>query len=202
MAPDGLDAVLTRARELGFLGPGPIDGQRAHAEAFLGALEGAPSFAFDLGSGGGVPGLVLALALPETRWVLVDAMTKRTAFLTEAVAELGLGDRVEVCTARAEQLVPGYRGVADLVVARGFGPPAVLAECAAPLLVVGGQLVVSEPPGGEADRWDPEGVAMLGLALEAVVPGPPAFVRLRQIAPCPVRYPRRSGVPRKRPLWR
>jgi 16S rRNA (guanine527-N7)-methyltransferase len=201
MATDGLDAVLTRARELGFLGPGPIDGQRAHAEAFLGALEGAPSCAFDLGSGGGVPGLVLALALPDTRWVLVDAMTKRTTFLAEAVAELGLADRVEVLTARAEELVPAHRAVADLVVARGFGPPAVLAECAAPLLAVGGQLVVSEPPGGAPSRWDAAALAVLGLAVEAVLPGPPAFVRLRQTERCPARYPRRSGVPRKRPLW-
>jgi 16S rRNA (guanine527-N7)-methyltransferase len=201
MATDGLDAVLTRARELGFLGPGPIDGQRAHAEAFLGALEGAPSCAFDLGSGGGVPGLVLALALPTTQWLLVDAMTKRTAFLADAVAELGLADRARVLTARAEELVPEHRGVADLVVARGFGPPAVLAECAAPLLAVGGQLVVSEPPGGQPGRWDAEGLAMLGLELEATLPGPPALVRLRLTRACPPRYPRRSGVPRKRPLW-
>jgi 16S rRNA (guanine527-N7)-methyltransferase len=198
---DGLDAVLTRARELGFLGPGPLPPQRAHSEAFLAQIEGAPALGVDLGSGGGLPGLVLALALPATRWWLVDAMTRRTTFLVEAVAELGLEDQVEVRTARAEDLGRAHRAAADLVVARGFGPPAVLAECAAPLLTVGGRLVVSEPPGGARARWDDRGLAVLGLEVEREVAGPPAFVCLRQVEPCPERFPRRSGVPRKRPLW-
>ena len=199
-----LRAVLDRSRELGFLGPGPIEEQLAHAEAFVGALEPAGvRRAVDLGSGGGIPGLVLAVALPDIQWLLLDGMVRRTTFLLEAVAALGLGDQVEVRTVRAEEAgrLPDLRGQHDLVVARGFGPPAVTAECAAPLLAVGGQLVVSEPPASSGDRWPHEGVASVGLAFEALIPGPPTFVRLRQQAVTDPRYPRRVGVPAKRPLW-
>jgi 16S rRNA (guanine527-N7)-methyltransferase len=196
-----LDAVLETARALGFLGPGPIEAQRAHADAFVAAVRSAPTSAVDLGSGGGLPGLVLVAALPASRWLLVDAMAKRTAFLRTSVAVLGLLDRVEVITGRAEDVGRTHRGTADLVVARGFGPPAVTAECAAPFLRVGGQLLVSEPPGGAPDRWDVEGLEALGLVIDEVLAGPPAFVSLRQAVACDERYPRRSGVPRKRPLW-
>jgi 16S rRNA (guanine527-N7)-methyltransferase len=201
MATDPLDAVLAQARHLGFLGPGPVEVQRAHAEAFAGVLDGPPALAVDLGSGGGVPGLVLAARFPESRWVLVDAMAKRTAFLAAAVDTLGFGDRVEVCTVRAEELGRRRRAEADLVVARSFAAPPVTAECGAPLLQVGGALVVSEPPGGAADRWNAPALARLGLVVEAVLPGPPAFVRLRQASVCPEKFPRRTGLPRKRPLW-
>jgi len=202
MATDPLDEVLAQARDLGFFGPGPVEGQRAHAEAFAAVLDAPPRLAVDLGSGGGVPGLVLATRYPDSRWLLVDAMAKRTAFLRAAVETLGLGDRVEVCTVRAEELGRRRRGTADLVVARSFGPPPVTAECAAPFLQVGGTLVVSEPPGGAIDRWDPTALGQLGLAIEEVTTGPPAMIRLRQATPCPAIYPRRTGLPRKRPLWR
>jgi 16S rRNA (guanine527-N7)-methyltransferase len=144
---------------------------------------------------------VLATALPGSHWLLVDAMAKRTRFLEDAVRTLGLADRIEVCTARAEDLGRSRRATATLVVARGFGPPAVTAECAAPLLEVDGLLIVSEPPGGDEGRWQHDRLAELGLAVVGHVAGPPAFVRLRQSALCPERFPRRSGMPRKRPLW-
>lgn len=203
MAESGLDEVLARSRELGFLGPGPVEDQRVHAEAFLGAIDlDGVELAVDLGSGGGIPGLVLAAALPDVRWLLLDGMVRRTSFLEEGVAALGWEDRVEVRNVRAEEAGRSeLRGSVDLVVARSFGPPAVTAEGASPLLRVGGQLVVSEPPGSEGYRWSPAGLDELGLQLEAAIPGPPGFVRLRQSAPTPDRYPRRVGVPVKRPLW-
>jgi 16S rRNA (guanine527-N7)-methyltransferase len=197
-------AVLARSRDLGFLGPGPLDEQVAHAEAFLGAIDlDGVTEAVDLGSGGGVPGLVLAVALPPVRWLLVDGMVRRASFLEEAVELLGLADRVEVRTARAEEAgrEPALRHRFGLVVARGFGPPPVTAECAAPLLATGGQLVVSEPPGSDGARWAPNGLAVLGQRLEAVIAGPPGFVRVRQVEPVDDRYPRRVGIPVKRPLW-
>ena len=88
-----------------------------------------------------------------------------------------------------------------IVVARSFGAPAVLAECVAPLLAVGGLLVVSEPPGGDGSRWPAGGLAEVGLAALDAVPGPPALFRAAQTVPCPDRYPRRVGIPAKRPLW-
>jgi 16S rRNA (guanine527-N7)-methyltransferase len=201
---DPLDEQLERARELGFLGPGPVTGQRRHAEAFVTAIgDCSLDRCVDLGSGGGVPGLVLALVLPSSHWVLLDAMHRRTAFLAEAVDDLGLGERVEVRTMRAEDAGrdPELRGRNSLVVARGFGPPPVTAECAAPLLRVGGLLVVSEPPEPTGDRWPDAPLRLLGFGPATYVAGPPAFVRLPLESATGDRYPRRSGVPRKRPLW-
>jgi 16S rRNA (guanine527-N7)-methyltransferase len=200
---DLLDAVLEDARSYGFLGPGEAAAHRRHAEGFLALLEGEDlAAAVDLGSGGGVPGLVLALALPGTRWCLLDAMAKRTAFLRGAVDRLGVADRVEVRTTRAEEAGRDaeLRQAADAVVARGFASPAVTAECAAPLLRPGGVLVVSEPPGG-ADRWPAGPLGELGLSVDRRSSGPPALVGLRRVGPLPDRYPRRVGVPAKRPLW-
>jgi 16S rRNA (guanine527-N7)-methyltransferase len=196
-----LVAVLEDARGLGLLGPGPVDDQLSHALAFERFLPDELELAVDLGTGGGVPGLVLAVVRPSTRWLLVDAGARRTAFLDEAVARLGLGERVSTMTRRAEELPAELRGRAGAVTARGFGPPPVVAECAAPLLAPGGLLVVSEPPGGDARRWPASGIAELGLSLDRLVAGPPAFAVLRQTSPCPTRYPRRVGVPGKRPLW-
>ncbi|MGZ4710399.1 MAG: RsmG family class I SAM-dependent methyltransferase, partial [Acidimicrobiales bacterium] len=148
-ADEALVGVLERSRDLGFLGPGPVEPHIEHARRFSAALTGPrPARALDLGSGGGLPGLVLILAWPSTVWCLLDANQRRTDFLTDAVDELGVADRVTVVRGRAEEVAhdPAHRGRFDLVVARSFGKPAVTAECAAGFLVVGGMLVVSEPP--------------------------------------------------------
>lgn len=174
-----------------------------HSLAFAGLVPDPPEYAVDLGSGAGLPGLVLAVLWPGSRWALLDANRRRTTFLGQAVAALDVGDRVEVLMARAESVgrEPGRRRTADLVVARGFGPPAVVAECAAPLLRVGGALVVAEPPGGAPNRWPASGLQLLGLVEDGHATVPVALQRLRQIAPCPDRYPRRVGIPLKRPLF-
>jgi 16S rRNA (guanine527-N7)-methyltransferase len=160
--------------------------------------------AADLGSGGGVPGLALALAWRESRWLLIESGRRRAGFLREAVVTLGLAPRVVVMEQRAEEVGrdPQCRGRCGLVVARGFGPPAVTAECAAPLLETGGRAVVSEPPGGDAARWPPGGLAVLAMAPGPVVDACGAtFQVLVQTRPCPDRFPRRTGVPAKRPLF-
>ena len=207
---DALVSVLEEARRLGFLGPGPVEGHLDHAAGYAAALaaeagaEWQPARAADLGSGAGLPGLPLAVRFPETAWTLVEASVRRAAFLRAAVGDLELGRRVTVVEERAEVVgrTPGCRGRFDLVVARSFGPPAVLAECAAPLLRVGGWAVVSEPPGGEPGRWPAEGLAPLGLAPGAAVQaGGAAYQVLRQERLCPERWPRRVGIPAKRPLF-
>jgi hypothetical protein len=143
----------------------------------------------------------LAEAWPESEWVLLEANGRRARFLIGAVAELGLADRVDVWVGRAEALgrEPARRGSCDLVVARGFGRSAVTAECGAPFLEVGGRLVVSEPPGGEAERWPAGPLAALGLRPVGVSAGPAAVMVLEQDTACPERFPRRS--PTKRPLF-
>jgi 16S rRNA (guanine527-N7)-methyltransferase len=203
--------VLERSRGLGFLGPGSVRVHVDHATGFAAGIEPSPVQFLDLGSGGGVPGLVLARRWPETRAVLLDARERRCRFLREAVRDLDLGERVTVVWARAEEA--GHRdylrGVFDLVVARGFGPPAVTAECGAPFLRVGGSLAVSEPPGdgdtgappvGSA-RWAPAGLARLGLTLGRSWTDGYRYQALDQVEPCPSRFARNPGIPAKRPLF-
>jgi 16S rRNA (guanine527-N7)-methyltransferase len=204
LADDALRSTLVRSRDLGFLGPGPIDGQLEHSSAYL-ALVGGAATAVDLGSGGGVPGLVLARHGPVAcRWRLIDANRRRCAFLRGAVTDLDLNDRVEVTEGRAEQLGrdPELRGQAELVVARSFGAPAVVAECAAPLLAPGGTLLVSEPPDATVeDRWPVAGLASVGLGAAQLHVDGARLAAMTQHAPCPAVYPRRVGVPAKRPLF-
>ena len=195
--------VLMAARARHFLGPGELAVHIEHGLAFATLVPEPPVRAVDLGSGAGVPGLILALLWPASSWVLLDANVRRTEFLRHAVDSLGLAPRVEVLVARAEDVGrdPARRASADLVVSRAFGPPAVASECAAPFLRVGGALVVAEPPGGAPDRWPAQGLALLGLAEDGRVTEPVALVRLQQVAACSDRFPRRVGIPAKRPLF-
>jgi 16S rRNA (guanine527-N7)-methyltransferase len=161
-----------------------------------------PARALDLGSGAGLPGLPLALAWPGTEWVLLDGGRTRAGILEQAVAELGLTDRVEVVGQRAEIAGRGpYRGRFDLVVARSFAAPAPTAECGSPFLRAGGVLVVAEPPGGAPERWDPAGLAQLGMRLGSPITGHTAYQQVVQDHLCPDRFPRRVGIPAKRPLF-
>lgn len=201
-----LIGVLEEARRRGFLGPGPVEHHIVHARAYGARLGDDPGPVADLGSGGGVPGLVLAVGRPDARWVLIEANRRRCAFLVEAVTTLDLADRVAVVRGRAEAIGrdPLHRGQYRTVVARAFGPSAVTAECGAPLLTAGGRLLVSEPPPAPAEprpRWPAEGLDRLGLSVLATVPGPPRLAVLAQVRPCPHAFPRRVGVPSKRPLW-
>lgn len=196
---DGLIAVLERARAVGFLGAGPLRDQIAHAAGFTAALpEGLAQLA-DLGSGGGLPALPILLARPELEGVLVEAMRKRSTFLVWAVAELGLADRVSVIRERAEVLAhhPDHRHRFDAVTARGFGPPATTAECAAGLLRPGGLLVVSEPP-EDRDRWPAAPLTGLGFG-PAVDVGRVVRLRLERTPPRSVPRPTHQLV--KRPLF-
>jgi 16S rRNA (guanine527-N7)-methyltransferase len=198
-----LVAVLEESRALGFLGPGPVDAHVQHALA-MGAAAGAwTGYALDLGAGGGVPGLVLACVDADARWVLLDAHQRRTEFLDAAVERLGLGARVTVVRTRAEETGrrPDQRGAYGLITARGFGPPAATAECAAPLLRPGGVLVVSDPPARGFDRWPPEPLAEIGLQAESLEVDGLRFTRLVKTSATPADLPRRIGLPTKRPLF-
>jgi 16S rRNA (guanine527-N7)-methyltransferase len=202
-------AALSDAQSQGFLGPGDPRAHLDHALAFAGAAEtafdGAPPRAFlDLGSGGGVPGLVLAVRWRDATGLLVDAAERRCRFLLEMVRRLGLEAHVEVRRGRAEVLAhePALRASFPLVVARSFGPPAVTAELAAGFLAVGGWLVVSEPPEPDEARWSPEGLHALGYGPAVRTrSGGAAFVVIPKRHDTPDNRPRRTGIPAKRPLW-
>jgi 16S rRNA (guanine527-N7)-methyltransferase len=210
--------VFEAARRLGFLGPGPAAEQTAHALAFTEALEAAgvgPAPFLDLGSGGGLPGLILASRWREQTGVLLDASQRRTAFLRRSVVALGWASRVSVVEGRAEALArdPGLRSGFPLVVSRSFAPPAVTAEIGSAFLTVGGSLAVSEPddgsdPGrapalaGPGDRWPDTALAVLGLAPAKLQVGDGARIAvIRRTQPVDERWPRPVGIPGKRPLW-
>jgi 16S rRNA (guanine527-N7)-methyltransferase len=193
-----LTALLEEAQQRGFLGPGPVE---AHVDLALDALPLLmPGVrAVDLGSGGGAVGLPLLVLGPPADWVFVEVSEARADFLRRAVGRLQRSD-VTVLAEPAEVVgrQQDIRGTADVVVARSFGPPATTAECAAPLLRLGGRLAVTEPPDVGGDRWPPAGVARLGLEVGQRCG---VFQTLDQVSTCPERFPRRTGMPRRRPLF-
>jgi SAM-dependent methyltransferase len=195
--------VLGRAQELGFLGPGPVDRHVAHGRALLTGLP-ERGRVLDLGSGGGVPGLVVATWRPDLDLTLLEARRRACRFLRDAVAALGAAERIAVVEARAEEAArrPDLREAYDAVVARSFGPPPVTAECAVGFLRPGGRLLVSEPPDPDPARWPPDGLDALGLG-PAVRGGEAeaSFVTMEKVRDDD-RWPRRVGIPAKRPLWR
>jgi len=163
----------------------------------------------DLGSGAGMPGIPLALALPDTEVRLVETNGRKADFLERAVAAVGSPANLSVVRARAEEWSDGI-DANDVITARALGPLPVVLEYAAPLLALGGSLVVwrgRRDPEAEAEA---EGTAeVLGLQGQPptrVVPYAGAehrylhlFSKVRQT---PAGYPRRAGRALKRPLGR
>jgi 16S rRNA (guanine527-N7)-methyltransferase len=192
---NALARLLTESKHLGFLGPGAVEDHIDHAGAFL-AASPPPERLLDLGSGGGVPGLVLATTWTSSTCTLLDAQLRRVRFLEHAIEVLALDGRVSVIHGRAEELArdAAHRGTYDLVTARSFAAPAITAECGAGFLVAGGVLVVSEPPTIDERRWPATGLTPLGLADEGIVQGPSSAVRVLRSPAGPV-----SGVPRRAP---
>jgi 16S rRNA (guanine527-N7)-methyltransferase len=188
-ARDRLERLFSEAARRGALGPGAVADAIDHAAGFAAVLRPAGHI-LDLGSGAGLPGLVLSELLPAARLTLVEARYGRADALRRAVGRCGFGDRVAVLAERAERLGhdPAWRGALDAVVARGFGPPLVTAECAAPFLRLGGQLVVSEPPPLERSRWPERGLAALGLCRDPV---PGLYASFTQVTLCPEPFARR-----------
>lgn len=203
---------MGRAQTRGLIGGGDLGVHLRHALGFVEILRvaGLPASILDLGSGGGLPGLVVADVLGGTPVTLLDSSERRCRLLREAVEECGWTPRVTVHHERAELAAhrAELRGAFDAVVARSFGAPAVTAECGAAFLSPDGVLVASEPPaevragdGGPESRWPAEGLALLGLEADAAPEGEFAYRVLRRRGDCPDRYPRRPGVPARRPLF-
>jgi len=207
-----VEEVLDVAKAEGYLTPTAAMEGPAHSAGFL-VFSGLPELddpqvvAIDLGTGGGIPGLVLA-TLTAWRWSLVDRGERRTTFLRWAVRRLGLDERVDVLLADAAEVARGsLRGKATVVTARGFASPATTAESAAPLLEIGGSLLVSEPPmqdaaAGSSARWPAEGLAVLGLHdVGSWRVGDRTYRAIRRLEMCPDHFPRRSARQVDDPLW-
>jgi 16S rRNA (guanine527-N7)-methyltransferase len=166
-----------------------------------------PARALDLGSGGGVPGLVLAIARPEIHWTLVDSVRKKADALRAFATSLDLAN-VEVIAERAEILGRGpARESFDVVTARACAALPALVELALPLLRAGGTLVAWKGPIGDEELGaGGRASVLLGGSAPAVqaagVPGlgDHRFVLVTKLEPTPERYPRRPGQPVRRPL--
>lgn len=203
-----VEDVLHRAQELKFLGSMRVLDQVTHAQGFATVIRqhllGEVTMVHDLGSGGGIPALVLAREFPLAIFHLIERGQKRAEFLANAAVSLDMADRVHVHECDAESAGrTDLRTSATVVTARSFAPPAVTAECAAPLLAPRGLLVVSEPPERDPSRWPAPALSELGLEIVAdrqVVDGA-SYQVLRKVGPTPARYPRRATTTRKRPLW-
>ena len=144
----------------------------------------------DVGSGGGTPGIPLAVSLPDREVVLLEANERKCEFLRRWEAEL---PNVRVVRGRAEEQAPGSYGVA---VAKALAPPPVAAEWCLALVAPGGAAILWVGP--EADVSAVQNVATL-LGGGEVESGDGLLV-LPKAEPTPQGFPRRAGVARKRPL--
>lgn len=146
---------METAQRVGTLGDRPIPEVIDHARQFVDALVDVHGPVIDIGTGAGVPGLVIADERPDLEVVLADRRATRMDALRLGVSGLGWGDRVTVLTADIADLGrdPQHQGRYHAVVCRGFGPPETTAALSRPLLKNGGLLVVSEPPSPDPSRW-------------------------------------------------
>ena len=200
--------VLSRAQSLRFLGPGDPADHLSHALGFADAvathLGTEPGRFCDLGTGGGVPGLVLAAVWGRSRGALIESAARRCAALEGWSRDLGIQDRVEVLHGRAEYWahVDGYRESFEIVTARSFARPSITAEIATGLVRLGGSVVVSDPPDSPSGRWPVADLARLGLgAARPLVERGVHFSCLDKNRAANSDMPRSEGRPAKRPLW-
>jgi 16S rRNA (guanine527-N7)-methyltransferase len=164
-----------------------------HVEESLAAVEvlrGLDGPIVDVGSGGGAPGIPLAVALPERQVTLLEANGRRCAFLRTVALEF---PNVEVVQGRAEQQETGRFGVA---VAKALAAPPVAAEWCLPLVRVGGAVVLYVGPSAEVDAVSRVSERLGGGPAEQL----PGLLVLQKLEPTPPGFPRRPGVAKKRPL--
>lgn len=168
-------------------------------------LGGARSLV-DVGSGAGLPGIPIKIARPALDVTLIEADQAKAAFLVYACAQLQL-EHVEVVARRAEEAGhdPRLREMFDVAVARALAPLRVLVELCLPLVRVGGRLLAQKTE-GEDPAGATAAIELLGGELSNVVSTPSAarsagtIVVIEKVRPTPSRYPRRAGVPARKPL--
>lgn len=169
------------------------DARRVHVDESLAALQVVRQYEgplVDVGSGGGAPGIPLAVELPERKVTLLDSNRRKCSFLERWAREL---PNAEVVCGRAEEQPVDAWGVA---VAKALASPPVAAEWCLPLVAPGGAAILFVGPGAAVER-----AARVAEQLAAeLVESPPGLLVLRKVGPTPEGFPRRPGVARKRPL--
>ena len=156
-------AALTAIAERGAIGERSLPVAVAHAARFAAVVPADARRLVDLGSGGGLPGLVVAVRCPWVHVTLVERRTRRADLLRRAVHSLSLGERVVVVGDDVRVVAGEFPHGFDVVTARSFAAPAVTLRWAGALLAAGGLLVVSEPPDVAPDRWPSADVAAAEL---------------------------------------
>lgn len=171
----------------------PDEARRALLEDALRGVEvvrAIPGPIVDVGSGGGTPGIPLAVSLPDRQVTLLEAERRKCDFLRRFEREL---PNLRVVWGRAEEQEVDTWAVA---VAKALAPPPVAAEWCLPLVRPGGAAILWVGPSADAERVH---AVALRLAAEPA-PSPPGLLVLRKTGPTPPGFPRRAGRARKRPL--
>jgi 16S rRNA (guanine527-N7)-methyltransferase len=163
----------------------------------------------DVGSGAGMPGIPLKIMFPNIRLVLLEATSKKAAFLCHLNNKLGL-DNVEVVIGRAEDVAhqPNYRENFEVVLSRGVAPLATLVELTLPFCIVGGSLIAQKKGNIEPEiSQASQAISLLGGKLQEVkqinleeLADERQLIIIDKISPTPKLYPRHPGIPAKRPL--
>jgi len=157
----------------------------------------------DIGTGGGVPGVPLAVVRPDLRFTLLDATAKKTAFVRAALDVLGV-KHASVVTSRAEQAArdPQHRDAYDAAIARAVGPMATIAELATPFVKPGGVALLIKGERAGDELADAKAALHLLLSTHVGTLETPTgrIVVLEKMRPTPKAYPRGNGEPKRRPL--
>jgi 16S rRNA (guanine527-N7)-methyltransferase len=179
------------------------------AEEARRALNRPNARVIDVGTGAGFPGIPLKIVCPAISLTLLEATGKKVAFLEHMIGRLRL-QKVSAVKARAEDLAhdPAHRERYDLALARAVAELPVTVEYTLPFCKVGGWVVAHKGESGASEAWAAEkGIHLLGGELRRVVavelPGLPedrSLVIMEKVSPTPANYPRRPGIPGKRPL--
>jgi len=163
----------------------------------------------DVGTGAGFPGILLRIVLPEIRLILLEATAKKAEFLRHITAKLEL-DNVEIVRGRAEEVAhdESYRERFDIVVSRALAPLNVLAELTLPFCAIGGRLI-AQKKGDISQEMDQASRAVntLGGEINGVLDitldefdDDRCLVIIDKVKVTPLKYPRRPGIPTKKPI--